>query len=467
MIVVLSTKMKSKLQPFRGLKSTADHIMYRHLLILVAFFVLFSACDSITQNQPSTTEGAFPAVVPSTCLERKGESVVFPETSGAPESFSTTLDYVQDMDIPQGDPAEIVDELGVFSDDEYSSFVTEPGWLLGADRDKNLLFLSNNSYTLKLIRKNGSQQVLFQNLLKNRQHIINSVSWDGGDFVVWSESQIPEVDTIGDGADWAIYLLNIQTGETVLIEKDCGLRAAEGSAYYYLSPTKIAISDGYVSYISFSERADGKVVQAISLYEIQSKQLQVIYYLQGDPAENGMGYPSIGGGSVVWSQAYIRPEDMLYEGYTLLYDLISGETKKLYTPENVINACATTNWLVGVNHPNQTFYDSQIVAYQVKENTWKYKISAKYPGYAESSVLGHNLNFPSAWKQFVTWTGDVMTNVLLLDLEGGKRYTIVEDAYDITGINLFPGGLLIWMERHLDINGNLKGEYHYCFLRAS
>ena len=446
------------------------------LLSLLLLAALLSACDGQPQqeassaplnteasaSQPSAPETESPA--PETeALQSSETSTKRAEIPDFPPHLQTELNYLQNLEIPEGDPAEIVLEQGIMGKDGYGGALDLLGWTLGVDAEQNLLTLDTDG-TLYQTFKGGENHILYPDLRSDPAHEIECADWDGGSYVVWAEH--PPFDEIPYGVGWEVHLLNLQTGENRVIDRDQGLRPVENSSCWFVTPLHISIADGYVVYISHAPREDGTVVEAIMLYEIASDKLEAIGWLQGDPTENRMGASSVGGGYVSWCQAYERPEDSLYEGYSLLYDLSTRETHILQSPENLINTCMVGDWVVCENHPNQTYYDSEIVAYQISKNQWRYKIGPGYPGYRD---FGDNLGRQSAWKHYVTWSGDSLPHVLLLDLEHGVRYmvgTMTVDTYDeLRGMHLYPGGFLTWLEYVRDADRNLQGRLHYVFLR--
>ena len=448
------------------------------LLSLLLPTALLSACDRQPQQEAASTppsaalSSSPPASLPETEPSApETEDVQSSETSTKraeipdfPPHLKTELNYLHNLEIPEGDPAEIVLEQGVIGEGAYNTVLDTSGWfLLGADADQNLLILETDG-TLHRTSKSGEKQVLYSDLRSDPAHEIECVAWDGDSYVVWAEH--PPFERIPYGVGWELHLLDLRTGEKRLIDRDQGLRPVDDNACSYVTPTTVAIADGYLSYGSYALREDGRVVQSIMLYEIASGKLELIGLLQGDPTENRMGAAKIGGGYVGWSQAYVRPEDSLYEGYSLLYDLSTRQTRILESTENLINPCMIDDWIICESNPNTTYYDSEIVAYQISKNQWRYKIGPGYPGYRD---FGDNLGLQSTWGHYVTWLGDSLPQLLLLDLEHGVRYTMATMARnshdELQGIRLYPGGLLSWFERFMDAEGNLDVHVYYAFLR--
>ena len=446
------------------------------LLSLLLLAALLSACDrqprqeassaplnteaSASQPTAPETEAPAPETEALQSSEARAERAEIPDF---PPHLQTELNYLQNLEIPEGDPAEIVLEQGIMGKDGYGGALDLLGWTLGANAEQNLLTLDTDG-TLYQTFKGGENHILYPDLRSDPAHEIQCADWDGGSYVVWAEH--PPFEDIPYGVGWEVHLLNLQTGENRVIDRDQGLRPVDGNACPCVTPTSVAIADGYVSYGSYAPREDGTVVEAIMLYEIASEKLEAIGWLQGDPTKYRMGASSVGGGYVSWWQGYERPEDALYEGYSLLYDLSTRETRILQSPENLINPYMIDDWVVCESNPNRTYYDSEIVAYQISKNQWRYKISPEYPGYRD---FGDNLGRQSAWKHYVTWSGDSLPHALLLDLEHGVQYmvgTIERDTYDeLYGIHLYPGGILTWFDHFLDAERELQVRVHYAFLR--
>lgn len=380
------------------------------------------------------------------------------------EEIEIGLVYQQDTDIPQGDPVNIVQERSVLDQEAYSGILENGGWVLGLDSQERILILDGVTYDVKAFSHDGSSVVLRANLMEDRGNAPLCAGWDGGNYVAWSEC--PYASGLYDetnGASWRVYLADLSTGAITLIDQDTGLRPNMENPYHYLAPTDVCIADGFVSYISFTERGDGEVVQSVMLYSIAEDTLTTVYCLDADPAENALGWTSIGGGKLAWSQAYLRP-DSLYEGFTSVYDLSTKQISILRTEDNIINPCMAGAYLIAENNPNQTYYDSEIVVYSLASHLGLYKISPSYPDYALRSSKGVNLGGISAWGRYVTWTGNILTNVLLFDLESGQLYSIVSGRYDVSGVRIYPGGLLLWQERALSETGELTGYTSFCIL---
>lgn len=380
------------------------------------------------------------------------------------EKISTTQEYITNLDIPVGDKTEIVLEEGTLGETAYYGLLENGGWYLGMSEDHGILVLNEDGYNIEKVKADGSNEVLLTNIMGDRGKKPECISWDGSSYIAWAES--PHANEWYDetlGSDWAVYVANLETGTIILVDEDIGLQAEENAAHNYLAPSNISIQNGYLSYKAYAQREDGKIVEAIKLYDIAKDSLTTIDFLDGDPSNHGMGCPSICDGKVAWSQAYIR-DDSLYEGYSVIYDCNTGEKSIVETDENIINPILSTGYLIGENNPNRTFYDSEIVMYSFKYKSWKYKISPDFPDYKAASANGVNLGAISTWDDYVTWSGSVLTNVVVMDLEKEVLYTITEGKYDISNIALYPGGLLVWQERYFDDAG-LHGQMNYAILK--
>ena len=121
--------------------------------------------------------------------------------------------------------------------------------------------------------------------------------------------------------------------------------------------------------------------------------------------------------------------------------------------------------MIAENKPNNTYYDSEIVIYDITENIWKYKISSDFPAYYKSSAQGVNLGEISTWGDYVTWSGMILTNIMVFDLKTSELYVIAENLFDAGNVQIYPGGLLVWSDRRVESTGNLVGEIYYCILK--
>jgi hypothetical protein len=155
----------------------------------------------------------------------------------------------------------------------------------------------------------------------------------------------------------------------------------------------------------------------------------------------------------------------MYEGYTTIYALETGEKQVLMTSENIIKPILTGDYLIGENKVNQTFYDGEIVAYSFADNAWVYKITPEY--YAASGSRGGSLSTISAWDQYAVWSGCLLESVVLLDVQNGLRYTLSDDLYELMDIAIYPGGLVIWGGYHEADNGELVTRSDYVILKSN
>jgi hypothetical protein len=451
--------------------------MFKHSYMMVALLVLLSlnlsGCNGHTDMQEFSTGDTWSVdVAESGSTEVPVEAEALPEAStvgSAGKTWNAIIDtvqsYTQDTDIPQGDTNDIVAAQGILGESEYVGIRDSSGWLLGADQEARILRLDKSTYNVEAYSPDGTVTTILENIMGDRSRVPECISWDGGDYIAWSES--PNADDWTDGtsgADWAVFVANLQTGEMQLIAQDTGLRPREGSYFTYLAPTNIAIADGYISFLNFAEREDGEIVQAVMLYEIATSELQTLDFMAGDPYNHSMGWSSISGGRVAWSQAEIL-ETGMYEGYTTIYSCETGEKQVIQTSENVIKPILTGDYLIGENKVNNTFYDGEIVAYSFEDNAWVYKITPAY--YEASGSRGDSLSTVSAWNQYAVWSGCLIESVALLDVQNGLRYTLSDDLYELMDIAIYPGGLVIWGGYYEDDDGNLSTRSNYAILKSN
>ena len=345
--------------------------------------------------------------MPSNNLPLK-EAVETPEVSD-----NTMQLFQQDEMIPIGANSDIIIDSGVLRETGYLNFLPNGGWILGADKFQNILLLNGESYSIEKVSPTGETETILENILGNRNKKIECIFWDGNRYIAWSESpHAGEWYDETNGAEWAVYLADLVTKETICIDKDEGIRPDASSIVTYLAPVKLSIGENLISYISFT-RKNNQTVQTIMLYEIETKELTPIGYLQGSDAENSLGHPSVSADYVVWSQAFVRP-DALYEGYTVIYEIATEKTTIWESDENVINPCVVGNYLVCESKPNETFYDGEIIVFDLQSGAEFRKITSKYPSYANRSKFGVNLRSVTSSGSYFTWTGDLLTEVLLV-----------------------------------------------------
>ena len=438
--------------------------MKRFLILLslcLATCLLFCGCDSERPDQSDITDINNSPVTPvdpvtDTASE---ENVEIPAT---PEGEPYT--YQQDDAISKGDSSDIVIAHGVLRETGYSDLLPNGGWILGADAEQHILVLDGNTYDLEMVSPEGNHETIIENVMGDRGKQLECAAWDGGRYVTWSES--PNAGIWNDetrGAEWGVYLADLQTKQIICIDQDVGIRPAADSIVTYLAPVYLDISDGMVSYISFASQ-NNQAIQAIMLYNIETQQLTPIGYLQGTCNENALGHPSIGNGYVAWSQAYVRP-DALYEGYTVLYNVSTQETSIWDTDENVINPCIVGDYLICEGKPNETFYDGEIIMFDQRSGTVLRRMTSDYPSYARRNQSGVSLRSITSSGGFFTWCGSLITDVCLIDSQTGELFVISDDNTEITNVSLYPGNLLIWADRDVTENGELAVSQYYCFLK--
>lgn len=405
------------------------------------------------------------SVEPDTTISTPSNELAPKESVETPEgSENATLIFQQDEMISIGLNADIIIDSGVLRKTGYLDFLPNGGWILGADEFQNILVLNGETYSIESVSPTGETEIILENILGSRNKKIECIFWNGNRYIAWSESpHAGEWYDETNGAEWAVYLADLVTKETICIDKDEGIRPDTSSIVTYVAPVSLSIGENVISYISFTKQ-NNQTVQTIMLYDIETKKLTPIGYLQGSDAENSLGHPSVSTDYVVWSQAFVRP-DALYEGYSVIYEIATEKTTIWESDENVINPCVVENYLVCEGKPNETFYDGEIVVFDLHSGEMFRKISSKYPSYARRSKFGVNLQSVTASDNYFTWTGDLLTDVLLIDVGSGELFVISSNHDEITNICLYPGNLLVWNVREISENGELSGSQYYCFLK--
>lgn len=445
--------------------------IFKILLICLAVGILFCACskkkiEPVVQTENTETVGT-KNDENEAAQEKPGSENVIQENDDTtiesiPFEYSS---YRENEEICIGDNGKTVITEGVLRETAYATVLDRGGWILGADEDQNILTMDKETFNIERTFPDGKKEILLENVLQDQENGIECVAWDGGKYVVWSES--PFANKSYDetmGANWRVWLANLETKEMLCIDEDIGNRPDSDSAAVYLAPTRVEIADGLISYVSFAKNDNEEVVQSIMLYEIETGTLTQIGTLDGNSTENALGNPCIGNGYIAWSQAYIRP-DALYEGYILLYNLAEGKTSRLETDENVLNPCIVGDFLVCEGNPNKTFYDSEIVIFYIPTQTMIRKVTAAYQSYEKISEDGVNLGKITSSGNYITWSGDILPEIIVYDLNGDQRFVIDSGRFDAPSVTLHKGNLLTWIERVIEPTGTITNSMHYCFLK--
>lgn len=394
-------------------------------------------------------------------LPRYVEAVPAPEIQRT--EIATEMNYLMNDELPHGNAETIIALQGSVSEDYPASDNTH-AFIMGSDAERNLYFTDWEDYSVHRLSAVGEDTIIIQSLLENREDDIYTSVFHKAGFA-WSECPnaaiSPDPD---DGAGWVVCYADLNTGEIKITDQDKGLRPAENTAYRYCCPTTPALSDEYLSYVSFEENEQNEVVQALKLYHIPTGKTETLTYLEDDPSCNAPGSPSMDGDILTWCSGYIRP-DGLYEGETFYMNLSERVITRLDTEENVINPCAAGHFIVAENKPNQTFYDSEIVVYDRNRRQWIYKINqnaAEYRGHANSALEIITCSGPYAvWQTFTNYV------LLVMDLNTGTVYQIDEAPSDglLWHPRLLPGDLLLWDIEHYDPqSGESQFDLQYAFL---
>ncbi|HZW49142.1 MAG TPA: hypothetical protein VFF80_03300 [Bacillota bacterium] len=420
-------------------------------LLVFTFLIGVTGCN----GQPVTSDPSFEVEKPPI------EVQTLPE----PEILETRLDYLINDEIPEGNSSAIIEESGEVGVTAYFDYTQKASIPLGFDINRNMISLDAVSFNLESIPPKGKKSILAANIMGDRKRKVQCAVYEAP-YLVWAEC--PNAKNLPDstnGADWAVYIMNIETEELTLIDYDQGIRSGKGYQYPYLCPTKIAMCGNYIAYQSFAKNTGGIVVPVMKLYTISNQTMLIIDELKTDPTKNAIGYPSISGNLIAWPQGYVRP-DGNYEGYCVLYDISTG-IRKLITSENVINPYLTKGYLIAVNHPNQNRNDSEIVVYDINKTAWLYKFNGTFSQYADA--LYPTLEEPSSIGRYFTWRVTGSPALIVMDLKTGTRYTIIDkdDGHSVNYPILLNGHVLTWYEPEDTPNNGRIIHLYYYYLREN
>jgi len=383
-----------------------------------------------------------------------------------PTPLETKVEYLTNDQIPQGNIEDVLEESGVLGETAYFDFENGLITFLGFDKNRNLIMIEDGTtFDLVSIPKEGKKKVLFENVMGDRKREIKYGVYQEP-YVVWSEC--PNARTIPNptkGTDWAVYMLNTQTKELTLIDYDQGLRVDNNYPDSYLCPKLIDIDGDFIVYPGFAKNAKGLIVPIIKTFQISTEEIKIIGELKSDPFNNSFGAPSINGNFITWPEAFFR-KDGLYEGFCILYNIDTGESRKIMTPDNVINPTLTHGYLVASSQPNKTFYDAEVVVLDLSDLTWKLKVNSNLSIYSKHdrnpfSITGC-IDTMCAW-----YAASPDTDALaILDIEQQLLYTIVakEEGHTVNYPMLRPGKVLTWYEHVITENG-LKPKLYYHLIK--
>ncbi|MCE5195743.1 MAG: hypothetical protein LLG09_01235 [Negativicutes bacterium] len=427
-------------------------ISLKLLLFLIA--LVLTSCNNLPTNVPDlnqTNIGKPPITVDS-----------IPE----PTPLDTKVEYLTNDQIPQGNIEDVLEESGVLGETAYFDFENGLITFLGFDKNRNLIMIEDGTtFDLVSIPKEGKKKVLFENVMGDRKREIKYGVYQEP-YVVWSEC--PNARTIPNptkGTDWAVYMLNIQTKELTLIDYDQGLRVDNNYPDSYLCPKLIDIDGDFIVYPGFAKNAKGIIVPIIKTFQISTEEIKIIGELKSDPFNNSFGAPSIYGNLITWPEAFFR-KDGLYEGFCVLYNIDTGESKKIITPENVINPTLTNGYLVASSQPNKTFYDAEVVVLDLSDFTWKLKVNSNLSIYSKHdrnsfSITGC-IDTMCAWYALSPDTDALV----ILDIKQQLLYTIIgkEEGHLVNYPILRTGKVLTWYEHVMTENG-LKPRLYYHYIK--
>lgn len=426
-------------------------------LLVFTFLIGVTGCN----GQPVTSDPSFEAEKPP----------IEVHTLPDPEILETRLDYLTNDEIPEGNSSEIIEESGEIGVTAYFDYIQKAGIPLGFDINRNMISLDAVSFNLESIPPEGKKSILAANVMGDRKRKVQCAVYEAP-YLVWAEC--PNANNFPDsthGADWAVYIMNIETDELTLIDYDQGIRLGKGYLYSYLCPMKIAMCGDYIAYQSFAKNTEGVVVDVMKLYTISNRTMLIIDELKTDPTKNAIGEPSISGNLIAWSHEYVRPDSLL-EGYCVLYDISTGIRTKLITSENVIHPYLTEGYLIAQNNPNQSRSDSEIVVYDISKTSWLYKFNGSFSQYADkiNPTLRETiptLSEPSSIDRYFTWRVTGAPALIVMDLKTGIRYTIIDkdDGHSVNVPVLHNGHVLTWGEPEDTPNNGRIIHLYYHYLR--
>lgn len=418
---------------------------------LIMITISLASCNDIFQSSSEAPQ------------EEPVKPPITVENISEPTPLETKLDYLVNEQIQQGNIEDILEEIGVVGETDYLDY-TGTAYFLGFDKNRNLIMIEDGTtYDLVSIPKKGNKKILVENIMDDRNRQIKFAIYQEP-YLVWSEC--PNARTLPDptmGSDWAVYLLNVKTGKKTLIDYDQGLRVNAKYLHRYLCPMLLDIDGDYIVYPGFAKNTQNTIVPVIKTYQISSKEIKIIEELKSDLFHNALGAPSIYGNLITWPEAYIN-EDATYDGFCVLYDLNTGEKKKILTPENVINPTLTDGYLIATNQPNVTFYDAEIVVLDLTDMTWKLKINSNFSIYSNNKynplyVSGCNMDY-------CTWDAPMIDSLAFLDYRQQLVYHLIkmEEGHQVNHPIIHNGNVLTWFE-HVETENGLTPRLYYYYLK--
>lgn len=205
--------------------------------------------------------------------------------------------------------------------------------------------------------------------------------------MTWSECPYgadPSMDKT-NGAYWQLFYVDLKTKKITKVDayKE-GLCVPDKSQDGYLCPDQVHINQNYISYVTFDYNSMGSVTNVVKLYDMESKNLKVIDYLNDDLVTHYFTCSAAENGRLAWSREQLNP-DGTYISTTYLYDIKTTRKAKVETDKNIGFPVLVGNFLCVQNNPNKTFYDSEVCIYDINASAWVYKINNGLSGINEIS----------------------------------------------------------------------------------
>ncbi|WHH57663.1 hypothetical protein [Petroclostridium sp. X23] len=377
------------------------------------------------------------------------------------EELITEKSYKTNDEIGLGINTDIVGKSG-----QVNSKINLNGMLkLGVEKENDaLIYYNTDNNLIESINMNTGEIIETWNIINNRKNKVYAINMRNN-IVAWAECPYGDVFPTQDkthGAGWKLYYIDLLTKKIVKIDSDQGIILPEGHIEYgYLAPSKIAISPEYISYITFDYNVEHRVTAVIKLYNIRTKKLEIIDYLDEDLSKNAFGYPNISNDKVVWCKALVNP-DGTYKGQSFVYDILTKEKTVLVTDENVINPTISGDFICAEGKPGKTYYDGEVCIYNLKNNQWQYKINGEHTQY--NQMKNTYLNTLTATDKYLLWETAIQRTLMLFNFMDEKLYTIISfDKGQEVYAELMSDNVLLYRTR--PYNKNIKPIWRYLYLK--
>lgn len=399
-------------------------------------------------------------VFTSSCNDENENSIQF--SSIATESeLITDQNYKINEEIEIGESKNIIEKKGVIK-----SNVSLNGMLiLGVNKqDDSLLYYEPHSKSIITFKMDTGEVIDNWDILKDRKNKIYAIN-KTGDIIAWAECPCGNIDPNTDrtkGAGWEVYYADVTTREIKKVDEDSGIILPNQHIEYgYLAPSKLAISDNYISYITFDYNLENQITAVIKLYDIKTEKLEIIDYLNEDLSYHAFGYPNISGDKMVWCKALVKP-DGTYDGECYYYDINKKEKAKLITDENIINPTISGNFICVEGKPGKTFYDGEVCIYNIKDNKWEYKINGQFEQYNKMANI--YLNYLTATDKYLLWETAIQRALIIFNFYDQKLYKIVnfEEGHEVRPVLVQDNVLIYGLSPFCS---NIDNTWYYIYLQ--